>query len=210
MNEKSFSLVKTWHESAAVVLVSLCCIALCTLKLFVGSRQDDVALIICVVICVCLFLQIALYYLSLLIVKGYITPETVELRVFKWTARKYPRASVKVICTGAWYRGRGKTQIIPYIGVCCHSSEELTALREKQLASSWLSRGDLPFRKRSIDWQDKFAREYLWKRMKRGNHFRFSKDILWLEWTDDIQIALEDAFPDAVWLEIDHAEPYLP
>lgn len=210
MNEKSFSLVRSWHESAAVVLVGLFDIALCILMLFVGSRQSDAALIICVVILVCLFLLMALYYLSLLLVKGCITPEAVELRIFHWTVWKCPRASVKVMCIGEWYRGRGKTQVLPYIGICCHSPEELTALREKQIASSWLSRGDLPFRKRKTGWQEKFAREYLWKRMKRGNHFRFSGDILWLEQTGDILSLMVKTFPDAVWMEIDPAEPYLP
>lgn len=210
MNEKSFSLVRSWHEAASVVLISIVAVAQCILLLFVGYRQEEAGLIILTAVFICLFLGMALYYLSLLTVKGCITPEAVELRLFGRAVWKYPREAVKVICTGSWYRGRYRRQALPYISICCHSPEELTALGEKQIASSWLSRGDLPFRKRKAGWQEKFAREYLWKRMKRGNHFRFSKDILWLEWTDDIQIALEEAFPEAVWLEIDHTEPYLP
>ena len=210
MNEKSFSLIRTPLEAITVVLFSVVAIAQCVLILFIGFRHNDVGLIIFISVFICLFLLMTLYYLSLLTVKGCITPEAVELRLFGSAVWKYPREAVKVICTGKWLRGRHKHHAIPYIGICCFSSEQLTSLREKQIASSWFSRGDLPFRKRKTGWEEKFAREYLWKRMKLGNHFHFSRDILWIEQTDDSRAIMEEAFPNAVWLEINPAERYLP
>ena len=142
---------------------------------------------------------------SLIQAAGYLelAPEEVRVRLFGRKIFSIPAeklAGLYIVCTPVRY-GYGWQ-----IGLSDHSIPELTQLQEQRLAKGIFTRNELPFMKRNGDWQRKFAEDYLLRSakmqqlflrlQKNERHLLPPKDILWLDWSEDLLALLRYMYPN--------------
>ncbi len=91
------------------------------------------------------------------------------------------------------------------IGLSGHNIPQLAQLQEQRLAKGIFTRNELPFMKRSGDWQRNFAEQYLLRAAKREQIFLRGvkkagkgqgKGILWLGWSEDLLALLRYMYPN--------------
>lgn len=134
---------------------------------------------------------------------GYLelAPEEVRVRLFGCKIFSLPADELAGLYI-AWVRvkfGHGWQ-----IGLSDHSIPELAQLQEQRLAKGIFTRNELPFMKRSGDWQRKFAEQYLLRDARREQLFFHGvkkpgkvqrKGILWLGWSEDLLALLRYMYP---------------
>lgn len=141
---------------------------------------------------------------SLVQAAGYLefAPEEVRIRLFGgmiFSVSAERLAGLYIVCTPVKY-GYGWQ-----IGLSNHSIPELAQQQEQRLARGIFTRNELPFMKRSGDWQQKFAEDYLLRSAqkqqlflrteKKERHLLPPKDILWLDWSEDMLALLRYMYP---------------
>lgn len=131
-----------------------------------------------------------------------LAPEEVRVRLFGRKIFSLPAEELAGLYV-AWVRvkfGYGWQ-----IGLSDRSIPELARLQEQRLAKGIFTRNELPFMKRSGDWQRKFAEQYLLRDAKREQLFLRSvkkagkgqrKGILWLGWSEELLALLRYMYPN--------------
>lgn len=136
-----------------------------------------------------------LYFLAVLAIPvcfdRVIFPEGVQIRVFNKPIRHIPVSEFKILCAV----GEGKAH---YLCLSGWNVEELAQRRESILQKGVFTRHELPFIKRSPDWEKRLAREYLMNPRK----ILRNPSILWLPFDPVLVIYLRRMYPQLPYVDL--------
>ena len=124
-------------------------------------------------------------------------PEGIAITLGRKTVGLYPAETIGLLCGVIHY---GKSTQTPLLAVCKDTAAGIAARREAQLRRNPYYRGNIPYRKRRADWQEKFISEYLTRRL-RAYGFTLRRDILWLDWSAERLAVLQELYPHTTWVD---------
>ena len=118
-------------------------------------------------------------------------PEGIQIRVFNKPIRHIPVSEFKLLCAV----GNGRQY---YLCLSSWDVEELAQRRESILQKGVFTRHELPFIKRSPDWEKRLAREYLMNPRK----ILRNPSILWLPFDPVLVIYLRRMYPQLPYVDL--------
>lgn len=118
-------------------------------------------------------------------------PEGIQIRVFNKPIRHIPVSEFKLLCAV----GNGRQH---YLCLSSLNVEELVQCRERILQKGLFTRHELPFIKRSPDWEKRLAREYLMNPRK----ILRNPSIFWLPFDPVLVIYLRRMYPQLPYVDL--------
>ena len=127
----------------------------------------------------------------------HLVPEGIAITLGRKTVGLYPAETIGLLCGVIHY---SKSTQTPLLAVCKDTAAGIAARREAQLRRNPYYRGNIPYRKRRADWQEKFISEYMTRRVIAYG-FTLRRDILWLDWSAERLAVLQELYPHTTWVD---------
>ncbi len=115
-------------------------------------------------------------------------PEKIAIRWCGITFRTIPVSELRLFCTV----GNGRQDVLC---MSCLSIEEMAQIQEKRLQKSFLNKHDVPRRKRRLDWQCAFTRDYLNHVFHTPFGFLTNREAVMIEMNPETQYLLRRMYP---------------
>lgn len=140
--------------------------------------------------------------------KIHFVPEGIAISLFGRTFRTYPIEQIKMILV--LEKDSINQEKPTLLCVSCVSQEELAKRREGQLRRNPYMRSNVPFRKRTGNWEKTFAMEYLRKKISIAPWSIPGRELLYMEYTWERNAFLKQMYPDIPYEQIVRKQIYSP
>ena len=120
-------------------------------------------------------------------------PEEVILKWFGIPFRRIPVSRFKTFCAV----GNGKEDALC---LCGYSADEMVQMQEQRLLRSVLDKHNVSFRKRKVDWEKEFVREYLNHLRKNPFHIFSERNMVMFEMHPAVQYSLGQMYPQLPYM----------